>query len=232
MARSIKLLIFANCAMFVLLKLAVTFGGMGAANWLVLGNGFWLRPWTLATYMLTDSGALNTLFNCLWLWLFGRMFLEIASPGQLLACYFIGGLCGAGLFILAAAAGCCPYPLMGASAAVLALVSYAGVRVPYMRVNLMLIGSLSFKWIAIIAVGLSLLVGIDGNVGGTIAHLGGAVGGAGYALFLRYRRALSRPQRRARQKTLDELLKKVQRSGYKSLSSQERRQLLDYSKKL
>ncbi len=225
-------LILANVAMFVILTAICAAWGNGAAQWLVIAPEFWLRPWTLLTYMVTDSGALNTLFNCLWLWLFARLALEIGSPRQLLLSYLGGGLGGAALFIAGAAAGWCPYPLMGASAAVLGVITFAATRVPYMRVNLMFFGPVSFKWLAIIAVGLSLLVFAGGNIGGGLAHIGGALGGMAYALILRKANSRIRPVRRARRKSLDELLDKVRRSGYSSLNADERRQLIDYSKQL
>ncbi|MDE7336033.1 MAG: rhomboid family intramembrane serine protease [Muribaculaceae bacterium] len=225
-------LIAANVAMFVVLTAICAAWGTGAARWLVIAPEFWLRPWTLLTYMVTDSGALNTLFNCLWLWLFSRLALEIGSPRQLLLSYLCGGLGGAALFLVGALAGWCPYPLMGASAAVLGVVVFAAARVPYMRINLMFFGPVSFKWVAIIAVGLSLLVFAGGNIGGGLAHIGGALGGLLYALILRKANSRIRPVKRARQKTLDELLDKVRRSGYASLNADERKQLIEYSKKL
>lgn len=230
--RYIKWLLIANVVMFAVLVLACMAGGPEAASWIVIGPKFWFKPWTLLTYMFADSGALNTLFNCLWLWFFGRMALEIGSGRQLLAAYIAGGLGGAAIFIAGASMGWCPYPLMGASAAILGVVCYAASRVPYMRVNLMFIGAVSFKVIALIAVGLSMLVFIEGNIGGGLAHIGGALAGMGYALWLGKRRNPIRSVREANKKSLDELLDKVHRSGYKSLTADERHQLLDYSRKL
>lgn len=230
--RYIKWLLIANVAMFVVMVLACQACGPGAASWIVIGPKFWSKPWTLLTYMFADSGVLNTLFNCLWLWLFGRMALEIGSGRQLLTAYFAGGLGGAAVFIAGAFMGWCPYPLMGASAAILGVICYAASRVPYLRVNLMIFGAVSYKWIALIAVGLSLLVFVGGNIGGGLAHIGGALGGIAYAFCLSKRHTLSRPVREATQKSLDELLDKVHRSGYKSLTANERRQLLEYSRKL
>lgn len=230
--RYIKWLLIANAAMFVVLVLACFAWGPEAVNWIAVGPEFWLRPWTLLTYMVADTGVLNTLFNCFWLWLFGRMALEIGSGRQLLTAYIAGGLGGVALFIGGASLGWCPYPLMGASAAIIGVVCYAAARVPYMRINLMFLGAVSFKWIAVIAVGLSLLVFIGGNIGGGLAHIGGALGGMAYAFWLGKRRSLVRPVREANKKSLDQLLDKVHRSGYKSLTADERRQLLDYSRKL
>ena len=35
-----------------------------------------LRPWTVITYMFTHKDILHILFNMLWLWWFGTIFLE------------------------------------------------------------------------------------------------------------------------------------------------------------
>lgn len=226
-------LLLVNVAMFVIFHaVAALCGGPDAAKWFTVSATPWPLPWTVVTYMFTHDSAMNLLFNCLWLWLFSRMFLEIGSGRQMLVCYLIGGLGGAMLFMAAAWIGFGGGILLGASAAILGIVSYAAVRVPYMRVNLMFLGPVQFKWIGIIAVGLSLLTFASGNYGGGMAHIGGALGGALYALALRRRRGRFRIIRPTEKKTLDELLDKVKRSGYSSLTADERKQLSDYSKNL
>lgn len=225
-------LIAANVVMFVALKLLVATFGIGAARWLALSPVPWPWVWTPLTYMLTNSGFLDLLFNCLWLWLFSRMVLEIASNRELIVSYLAGGLCGAAAYAAGAATGLYSGPLFGASAAVLGVLCFAAARVPFMRLNLMFFGPVSFKWIGIIAAGLSLLPLLAGNIGNGLAHLGGIIGGIGYALALKHRRKSFRIVRPNDKKTLDELLDKVRRSGYASLNASERKQLLDYSNKL
>lgn len=230
---TIGTLLAANAAMFILFTVTAAMAGtLTAASWFGLTAQPWFRPWTLATYMFTNESPLDLLFNCLWLWLFSRMLLEIGTPRQLLAAYLLGGLGGALLFVAAAAVGLCGGILFGASASVIGIICFAAVRVPYMRLNLMFFGPVRFMWIGIIAVGLSMLTMASGNIGGAIAHIGGAMAGAAYALALRHRRGKFRIIRPAEKKTLDELLDKVRRSGYTSLTASERKQLLDYSKKL
>lgn len=236
MARFIKTavgaLITANVAMFAILKLVVI-SGVGSAAWLGVSPGLWPWIWTPLTYMVTNTGFLDLLFNCLWLWLFSTMLLEIGSERQLLLSYLFGGLAGAGLFLAGAAMGLCGGILFGASGAVLGVMSFAVVRVPYMRLNLMFFGAVKFMWIGIIAAALSLLPLLTGDYAAGLAHLGGIIGGAGYALSLKLRRKTRfRIMRPGEKKTLDELLDKVRRSGYASLNADERRQLLEYSNKL
>lgn len=226
-------LIIANVAMFVLITVVgLAAGSLKAATWFGVGESPWSAPWTLISYMFTDNLPINVLFNCLWLWLFARMFLEIGNDRQLLASYLIGGLTGAFTFIAGSWLGIADGNLLGASAAILSIVSFAAVRVPYMRINLMFFGSVKFMWIGIIAAVLSLMPLMAGHTGSGLAHLGGLIGGTCYALALRYRRNRYTIVRPDKKKTLDELLDKVRRSGYGALNASERRQLYEYSKNL
>lgn len=223
-------LITANIVMFVVLTLVHAFGGSG--EWFGVSATLWPWVWTPLTYMFTNTGVLDLLFNCLWLWLFSTMVMEAGTERQLFVSYLIGGLCGAAVFLLGAALGCHTGILFGASAAVLGVVCFAAVRVPYMRLNLMFFGSVKFIWIGAIAALLSLLPLASGAYASGLAHLGGIAGGCGYALVLKYRRPRFKIVRQNEKKTLDELLDKVRRSGYASLNANERKQLLDYSNKL
>ncbi len=223
-------LIAANVAMFIILKLLIALGG--SPFWIGITPHVWPWIWTPLTYMITNTGFLDLLFNCLWLWLFASMVLEIGSERQLLVSYLIGGLGGALFFLIGGALELCGGVLFGASAAVLGVVTFASVRVPYMRLTLMLFGSVKFMWIGIIAAVLSLMPLLGGDFASGFAHLGGIVGGAIYALALKLRRTHYRTVRPGEKKTLDELLDKVRRSGYTSLTAEERKQLLEYSNRL
>lgn len=223
-------LIAANVVMFITLALITALKGNPA--WLGLSMPIWPHVWTIITYMLTNTGVLDLLFNCLWLCLFSTMLLEIGTERQLLFSYLFGGLGGAALFLAGCALGICGGLLFGASATVLGVVCFAAVRVPYMRLNLMFFGPVKFLWIAIIAAVLSLLPLISGDYASGLAHLGGILGGTIYALVLKFCRPKFKIISRGEKKTLDQLLDKVKRSGYASLTSDERKQLLEYSNKL
>ena len=49
------------------------------------------RPWTLLTYMFSHYDLFHILFNMLWLYWLGRIFLEYFTPKQLGALYVLGG---------------------------------------------------------------------------------------------------------------------------------------------
>jgi membrane associated rhomboid family serine protease len=57
------------------------------------------RPWTLLSYMFLHFDFLHILFNLLWLFWFGRIFLHYLNEKQVLTTYLLGGLSGAFLFI-------------------------------------------------------------------------------------------------------------------------------------
>ncbi|HEY5510600.1 MAG TPA: rhomboid family intramembrane serine protease [Prolixibacteraceae bacterium] len=152
---------------------------------------FLTRPWTLITYMFLHYDLLHILFNLLWLYSFGRIFLEYHLPCKLLSLYLFGGLFG-GIFFMAAY-NFFPYfqhsidfsQLLGASASVIAIVIATAVYVPNHVIHLVFIGPVKIKWIALLSV-LLYIVNLSGdNAGGNFAHLGGAFWGFVYMTTLK-----------------------------------------------
>lgn len=142
-----------------------------------------LRPWTVFTYMFIHAGLWHILWNMLALYFFGRIFLNFYSVRHFVGIYILGGLFGALFFVLAY--NLFPYfgpylpfsRLVGASAAVLAVVVAAAVRSPQYRINLMFVGSVKLSTFALVVVAMSFLMLSGGNAGGNFAHLGGAFAG-------------------------------------------------------
>lgn len=143
------------------------------------------RPWTLFTYMFLHYEFLHILFNLLWLYWFGKIFLNYFDEMKLLSNYIIGGLLGGILYV--AAYNLFPVfessqgILMGASAGIIAVVIATALHAPNVQINLLLIsqifGPIKIIWIAIFSV-ISYIIGMKGlNSGGNIAHLGGVIWG-------------------------------------------------------
>jgi hypothetical protein len=140
--------------------------------------------------MFLHAGALHLLFNMLWLYWFGQLFLAFFSARHFRGLYLLGGLCGGLLYMLAY--NVFPYfgpyiygsYLLGASASVLAIVVATAVREPEYRVNFMFIGAVRLKYVALFMVVTDLLFVTSGNGGGHIAHLGGALAGWWFAKSL------------------------------------------------
>lgn len=156
------------------------------------------KPWTLITYMFVHYNFWHILFNLLWLYWFGRIFLSFFVPRQLGGLYVLGGLSGAFLFIVSY--NLFPYfqshvefsHLIGASASVMAIVfATAFYRKDY-EINLLLIGKIKLIYIAIFCLVLDLISIQSDNPGGHIAHIGGALMGIWYADSYRKGKDLSK----------------------------------------
>ena len=212
------------------------------------------RPWTLLTYMVAHYDVLHILFNMLWLYWLGSIFLNYFLPKQLTGLYILGGLGGALLYILAfltlPAFDGITGTLLGASASIIAIVVATAVWAPDYKINLLFIGEVSLKWVAIVTIGVDLLSINQMNTGGHVAHLGGAVVGVIFALAMRRGVDITRPVNAVvdsvvtlwpwrdrsgsasgknaqppTQAEIDAILDKVRRSGYQSLSPKERETL-------
>lgn len=277
-------LIYINAAVFVVIMLARVLFMLfnqsldGALCWLELPASFgrfaW-QPWTLLTYMFMHAGLLHILFNMLWLYWFGMLFLQFFSAKHLRGIYLMGGIGGGLLYMIAY--NVFPYftPmvehswLLGASASVLAIVAATAYRAPNYSIQLLFFGAVRLKYLALIVIGLDLLFITSDNAGGHIAHLGGALTGLGFAVGLSKGTDLTlwinklwdaivslfiaRPRKpkmkvhyggsdrqkdydyNARKKSqseeIDRILDKLKKSGYESLTNDEKKSLFDASKR-
>jgi len=149
------------------------------------------RPWTLVTYMFTHKGFIHILFNLLWLFWFGKVFLEYFNGKKLVGVYILGGLSGAVFYIVAFNL----FPVfnqtlilsiaLGASASVTAIAIAVASYVPNYTWNLMFIGRVRIIYVAIALFVISSLIEFTDNTGGKIAHIGGAI--FGYLYTVRYK---------------------------------------------
>lgn len=228
------------------------------------------KPWTLITYMFTHREILHILFNMLWLYWFGTIFLEFLDQKKLVAVYLLGGLSGAIVYIIAFNL----FPVfdqmvsesiaIGASASVMAIVVSIAVYVPDYTVILFLIGRIRIKYIAIGIFILTSVLDFSVNTGGKLAHLGGALLGFFYTLNLRRGRDLGKginsvldyfvtlfkPRKKFRvtykkpvtdyeynkakaehQHRINEILDKISKGGYDSLTKEEKELLFKEGQK-
>lgn len=238
---------------------------------------FILQPWSLFTYMFMHAGFLHILFNMLWLYWFGQLFLYFFSAKHLRGLYILGGICGGLLYMISY--NLFPYfrpmvegsTMVGASASVLAIVVATAYREPNYPVRLFLFGNIRLKYLALIVVLTDLLFITSANAGGHIAHLGGALAGLWFAASLKkgmdvtswinkildaitalfnkktwtrkpkmkvHYGNYSRQQdydynahKKAQTDEVDRILEKLKKSGYESLTTEEKKSLFDASKK-
>jgi membrane associated rhomboid family serine protease len=159
---------------------------------------FLLKPWTLLTYMFVHADltqdVFHLLFNMICLYWFGNFYLRYHTGRQLLGLYLTGGLFAGLVFLFVY--NVFPYfaldrnstAVVGASGAIFALIVAVAIHRPDERVTLLLLlwrCTVRMKWIAIVAVALSVLSVTSANAGGNVCHVGGALWGAVYGLMLR-----------------------------------------------
>ena len=276
-------LIFVNVGVFLVLSvvrlLLYFFGAVGdfqqIISWLSLPAGIsnlLYKPWTILSYMFLHEELFHLLFNMLVLYLGGQIFMQFLNQKKLVVTYLLGGLSGGLLYILLF--NLLPVfneitPVvyaLGASASVMAVLIAAATYVPNFTVQLIFFGNVKLKYIALIYVVIDLVSIPQGNAGGHIAHLGGALFGFLYVQQLQkgndftlgFSRILDKlkelfsfkrkmkvvykspkskndhefnAQKKANQQKIDAILDKISKSGYDSLTGEEKAILFDASRK-
>lgn len=230
------------------------------------------RPWTFISYMFLHQGFLHILFNILWLYFGGRLFLEYFGGRRLIATYLMGGLIGGAIYVLAYNV----FPAFsdvvsfsnnrGASAGVMAIIFAIATYNPRFPIRL-LVFNIPLWGVAVFALLTDLIaLGEGNNPGGSLAHLGGAAFGffmarayaqgkdltEGFAAIIDRLVDLFKPkpklkkvysnsspgQRRGQraakshndEEKLNTILEKISRSGYDSLSKEEKDHLFKFGK--
>jgi membrane associated rhomboid family serine protease len=154
-----------------------------------------LKPWTILTYMFLHIDIWHILFNMLWLFWFGKIFLEFLPSRQLVWIYVLGGISGGLVYVIAfnifpVFASILPVSFaLGASASVMAIVTAISVYVPNYTIQLFLVGRLKIIYLAGILFVFDFFMIPSGNAGGHLAHIGGALFGGLYILAYRYSKA-------------------------------------------
>jgi membrane associated rhomboid family serine protease len=174
-------IIVANVIIFLITELFGRF--IPIVNWFAIPGDatyFLLHIWSAVTYMFLHANFMHILFNMIWLYWIGKILLEYLGPRRFVAIYFLGGIAGGLLysisFNLLAAFGSFPMGglLLGASAAVMAIVVASATLLPDYRINIFLLGPVPLKYLAIGALILTSVLDFSVNMGGKLAHIGGA----------------------------------------------------------
>ncbi|MGQ2981973.1 rhomboid family intramembrane serine protease [Flavobacterium sp.] len=239
----------------------------GGQDWFSLssvpGDLLW-KPWSILLYAFLHSGFLHLLFNMIMLHFAGRLFLTFFTQKQLFGVYVLGGIFAGLLYIISynllpALAGT-QAGMVGASAAIMAILFAVTAYSPMYSVRMLLIGTIKLWHIAGVLLAMDLIYVSVENTGGHIAHLGGALFGYLYIILLKKGNDLSKgvsgvidffanlfkPKKKTpftavhrniappstqkpagkpkdlTQKQIDEILDKISRSGYDSLTKEEK----------
>ena len=188
-------IIVLNTLIFLIVYLGSFFFKLSPANfvsWFVLPTSFLefiYQPWSFLTYAFLHAGFWHLFWNMYLLYLFGLYVLNLFTPKRFLTIYLLGAISGGFFYVLAFNL----FPvfsdvnssLMGASAAVLAIVIFIATYTPNAMVRIF-----TFR-IKLWQIGLTMVL-LDlfqlpssGNAGGLIAHMGGAAFGYFYASQLK-----------------------------------------------
>jgi len=151
------------------------------------------RPWTILTYMFSDTGSniIRLISNMIWLWAFGYLLQQMAGNDKLIPIYIYGGLLGGILFMAssyflpATSSNISAYWLLGANASTMAVAAAATTLSPDFRFFTQ-IGKGIPIWVLLAVYIIIDLAGLRGSAASySIAHLGGALAGFLFVYFLR-----------------------------------------------
>ncbi len=239
---AVRNLIIANGAVFVLQwivgpRMTLLFGLVPHLAW----SRFYL--WQFVTYLFLHGGVLHLAVNMYTLYAFGCDVERMWGSRAFYRYYFITG-CGAGLFHTLIT----PFsniPTIGASGAVLGVLTAFAVMFPEREITLLLFFILPVRMrariLALIFAGISILSGVMGSADGVahFAHLGGMA--IGYLYLNRncktFRKAFDALRRKSRlhvspqkkedreelRKRVDEVLDKANEVGLENLNAEEKR---------
>lgn len=256
-------LIYVNTAVFLVMRLMdlAALGGSHATGWgiwwfgMPTGVGVLTKPWTIVTNIFAHYDFFHYIFNMLCLYWFGRLFMQCyADSRRAIVAYVVGGLTGCvAAILLGWIFGGSGGILLGASGAIMSILLAATMSQPDRLVWVTFFGEVKMKYIALVYVALSLimLIGLV-NVGGNLAHLGGAL--AGYVLARHWDGRPAAPRRKNRNmkvsfggntnpdweynkrradndREVDRILDKISARGYNSLTEEEKKTLFDQSKR-
>ncbi|HEU4495894.1 MAG TPA: rhomboid family intramembrane serine protease [Flavobacterium sp.] len=232
--------------------------------WLLLSSSpseLIFKPWTLFTYAFLHGSLVHLIFNLLMLNFASRLFLTFFTQKQFLGLYILAAVFSGLIFVLAYFLFKSTGILIGASGAIMGIMIAAAAYAPLYQVRLFLFGIVKLWHIAAAFLVIDLIQLPADNMGGHIAHLGGAFFGFLYikllkggtdlsaiitssinffVTFLKPRKALPfkkvhknapRPRQKPTgsiaikdktQQQIDEILDKISRSGYGSLTKEEK----------
>ncbi|RIV32547.1 rhomboid family intramembrane serine protease [Flagellimonas lutimaris] len=259
-------LIAINVLIFLLDGLSGALLGHSFSQWFLLPKDFFeflAQPWSLVTYSFFHAGFGHIFWNMIVLYFASRIFLNLFDAQRFINVYFLGLMLGGLVFLLSYNV----FPtlvnsntaLVGASAGVNAVLIFVCTYLPNQEVRVIFFNiKLWYIGVALVVKDL-VLISMGDNIGGGMAHLGGAsLGyvyarqlfkghdlGVGFTKLRSYIVQLFKPKekkaplktvykkkatakskeaydKQAKQRKIDTILDKISKSGYESLSKEEK----------
>ena len=226
---------------------------------LIGGYEFLFKFWTLFTYMFTHVNLGHVFWNMILFYFMSQIFFTIMGQKKLLYLYVMSGLAGGALvlaFGLFFPSSFGNSYLLGASASVMGVGSVMAVYSPNYRIYLFGIVEMAYKYFFLLTFVLGTLIDFSINTGGKISHIGGAMFGFAYGYYLKKgidffnvsfrinkKKSLkvvsNNPSFKTHEKKtlmddenrMNDLLDKISKSGYDSLTKSEKEELFRLSKK-
>ena len=260
-------IIFWNIGVFILFSLLGVFLKVSNIhfdfyNYVALPSSFNLfifRFWTLFTYMFFHLDFLHLFWNVVILWFSSRYFLYYFTLKQFSTVYFFGGIFAGIVYVVFYHFLGVSSQLIGASAAIYAVLFAVTIYAPYTQVNIFNLDFIKLWHICFIILFLDVIQMPFNNFGGHLAHLGGAFFGFIYIKLLQSGTDLTKPlssffdvitnlfqpkkktpfkkvhrnptkkvvtsydsKKDFTQKQIDDILDKISKSGYDSLTKEEK----------
>jgi membrane associated rhomboid family serine protease len=240
-------------------------------NWIALSSSpidFVLKPWTFITYAFFHNDFWHLFFNMMVLNFASYLFLTFFSSKQYLGLYILSAIFSGIIFVFGFNLMHLSGAVIGASAAIMAILVAVTTYSPLMNVRLLLLGNVKLWHITAVILILDLMQIRLENSGGHISHLAGAFFGFVYIKLLQngtdlsksvsvvldffvnlfkkpttpfkkvhknYKKVVDKPISKIvikdkKQQQIDEILDKISKSGYDSLSKEEKEFLFQAGK--
>ncbi len=132
------------------------------------------KPWSLLSYAFFHSGIMHIIFNMIVLNFAGRLFMTYFTSKQLLGLYVLSAIFAGISYILVFYVLNINAPIVGASAAIMAILVATTTYHPLMDLRLLIIGNVKLWHITAVIVIVDLMQLRSENMGGHISHLSGA----------------------------------------------------------
>lgn len=208
-------------------------------------------PWTLFTYGFLHSEPIHLLFNLIFLYYISTLFYTFFTTRQFLTVYFFGSFFAGLIFVVYGYLFNYTNLIVGASASIMAVFMAVATYAPNYSLRLPLLGYLKIWHLAVLYVFIDIAQLLTENTGGHIAHLSGSVVGFVFAMLMKkgidissiftfkkkknntlkkvYKNKPVKKYQSVRvsdvnftQRKIDEILEKISKSGYESLTKEEK----------
>ncbi len=141
-------------------------------------------PWTLITYAFLHSGFWHLFFNMMVLNFSSRLFLTFFTQKQFFGLYLLSALFSGLAFVVVYYIMGFSSNIVGASAAVMAILVATTTYQPLMEIRLLLVGNVKLWHITAVILLLDIMQVLLENTGGHISHIAGALFGVIYIKLL------------------------------------------------